>query len=180
MVIRQCYWNTRLTGPKFQQLENLRQFSPRLRMLPGYHIDLGVLVRSLCVYTLRPRQDGRHFGRRHFQMHFANENVLISIRISLKFFPEVSIYHKPALVQIMAWCLTCDKPLFEPMMAYFTDAYMLQMASMSQITSVSAYNPVSVSRRERRSAYRHVPWKKRRLFVMLKWISPSYLALTCT
>ena len=59
-----------------------------------------------------------------FKCIFANENVLISIRISLKFFSDVSIHHKPTLVQIMDWRLTCDKPLFEPMMAYFTDAYM--------------------------------------------------------
>ena len=46
-----------------------------------------------------------------------NENIWISIKISLKFEPEVPIYDKPAMVQIMTWCLTSDKPLSEPMVA---------------------------------------------------------------
>ena len=42
----------------------------------------------------------------HFQMHFLNENVLISIRISLKFVLKgpINNIHVLALVQIMAWC----------------------------------------------------------------------------
>ena len=39
-----------------------------------------------------------------------NENDRISIRISLKFVPRSSIYNKPALVQVMAWRWTGDKP----------------------------------------------------------------------
>ena len=66
-----------------------------------------------------------------FKYIFLNENVWISLRISLKFVPEVPIYNKQALVQIMAWRLTGDKPLSEPMMAYFTDAYMCHSVSMS-------------------------------------------------
>ena len=46
------------------------------------------------------------------------------MRISLKFVLYISINTKPALVQIMAWCLTGDKSLSKPMMAYFTDTYM--------------------------------------------------------
>ena len=36
-----------------------------------------------------------------------------------------------ALVQIMSWCRTGDKPLPEPMVAYFTDAYLRRSALMS-------------------------------------------------
>ena len=43
----------------------------------------------------------------------------------------VPIDNKPALVQKLAWRLTGDKPLAEPMMAYSTDAYMYHSASMS-------------------------------------------------
>ena len=43
----------------------------------------------------------------------------ISLTISLKFVPKVHINNIPALVQIMAWCRTGDKPLSEPMMAIF-------------------------------------------------------------
>ena len=56
------------------------------------------------------------FRRRHFQMHFFNENVRISINISSKFVPKVPINKIPALVQIMAWRWPGDKPLSEPMM----------------------------------------------------------------
>ena len=66
-----------------------------------------------------------------FKCIFLNENIWIAIRISLKFVPEVQIYNKPALVQIMAWRLIGAKPLSEPMMAYFTDAYIRHSASMS-------------------------------------------------
>ena len=53
-----------------------------------------------------------------------NETFCILIRISLKFIPEGSIDNKAALVQVMPWHQTGDKPLPEPMMAQFTDAYM--------------------------------------------------------
>ena len=45
-----------------------------------------------------------------------NENVWISIKISLKF-PKGPINNIPSLVQIMAWRRPGDKPLSEPMMA---------------------------------------------------------------
>ena len=54
---------------------------------------------------------------------FLNENVKISIHISLKFVPMGSNDDKSALVQAMAWCGTGDKPLPEKMLTKFTDAY---------------------------------------------------------
>ena len=33
---------------------------------------------------------------------------------------------KPALVQVMAWHRTGEKPLYEPMVAQFADVYMQQ------------------------------------------------------
>ena len=39
----------------------------------------------LIINTLRPRQNGRHFPNDIFKCIFLNENVQISIRISLKF-----------------------------------------------------------------------------------------------
>ena len=83
------------------------------------------------VNTLRPRQDGRHFGDDTFKRIFLNENVIISTKISLKFVPKVSIYKIPALVLIMACHRPGDKPLSEPMMVLSTDAYMRHSASMS-------------------------------------------------
>ena len=55
------------------------------------------------INTLRPRQDGRHFSDNIFKCIFLNENVLILIKISLKFVPKGPINNMPALVQIMAW-----------------------------------------------------------------------------
>ena len=59
-----------------------------------------------------------------FKHIFLNENFRISIKISLKFVPKGSIDNKSALVQVMVWRQTGDKPLPEPMMIQFTDAYM--------------------------------------------------------
>ena len=66
-----------------------------------------------------------------FSSAFLNENILILIQISLKFVPKGSINNILALVQIMAWRRTGDKPLSEPMMTQFNDAYMRHSASMS-------------------------------------------------
>ena len=51
-----------------------------------------------------------------FKCILLNENVWISIKVSLKFVAKVRINNIPALVQIMAWRRTGDKPLSEPMM----------------------------------------------------------------
>ena len=59
-----------------------------------------------------------------FKCIFFNENDMIPIQISLKFVASSPIDNKPALVQVMAWRRIGDKPLPEPMMAQFTDAYM--------------------------------------------------------
>ena len=49
-------------------------------------------------------------------MHFLNENVWISIKISVKFILKGPINNIPALIQIMAWRRPGDKPLSESMM----------------------------------------------------------------
>ena len=72
-----------------------------------------VSVREL-VNTLRPRQNGRLFADDTFKRIFLNENVGISIKISLKFVHKGPINNIPALVQIMAWRRPGDKPLSEP------------------------------------------------------------------
>ena len=79
----------------------------------------------------RPRQNRRHFADNVFKCNFLNENVWIPIKISLKFVPKGPINNIPALVQIVAWRRTGNKPLSEPMMAQFNDTYMRHSASMS-------------------------------------------------
>ena len=72
--------------------------------------------RYVPINTLRPRQNGRRFADDTFKRIFLNENVRILIKISLKFVPKGPINNIPALVQIMAWRRSGDKPLSEPMM----------------------------------------------------------------
>ena len=72
------------------------------------------------VNTLRPRQNGRHFADDIYKWIFLNENVWIPIKISLKFVPRGPINNIPALVQIMAWRRSGDKPLSEPIMVGLT------------------------------------------------------------
>ena len=74
------------------------------------------LPRCYAVNSLRPRLNRRSLADDIFKCIFLNENEWISPTISLKFVPKVRINNIPALVQIMAWCLSGSKPLSEPMM----------------------------------------------------------------
>ena len=60
-----------------------------------------------------------------------NENVWIPIKISLKFVPEGPINSISALVLIMAWHRTGNKPLSEPMMTQFNDAGLNELIKYS-------------------------------------------------
>ena len=66
------------------------------------------------LFTLRPRQNGRHFTDDIFKCIFLYENAWIPI--SLKFVPKGPINNIPTLVQMMAWRRPGDKPLSGPMM----------------------------------------------------------------
>ena len=55
------------------------------------------------------------FADEIFKRIFLNENIRISIKIRLKFVPRGSNDNKLALVQVMAWRCTGDKPLSELM-----------------------------------------------------------------
>ena len=54
------------------------------------------------VNPLRTRQNCRHFADDTFKPIFLNGNIIISIKISLKFLPKIPTNNMPALVQIMA------------------------------------------------------------------------------
>ena len=66
-----------------------------------------------------------------FKYIFLNEDDKILIQISLKLVPRSPNDNKPALVQVMAWHRTGDKPLPEPMLTQFIDAYMRHSWEMS-------------------------------------------------
>ena len=69
-------------------------------------------------------KNGHHFADNIFKHIFLNENIRIAIQISLKFVPEGPVDNKSALVQVMAWRRTGDKPLSEPMLTQFSNAYL--------------------------------------------------------
>ena len=102
----------------------LSQYWPRSLLPHG-------VTRPQRVNSLRLRQNRCHFADDVFQCNFWNEKFWIPIKISLKFVPKGPINNIPALVQIMAWCRTGDKPLSGPMMTQLNDAYMHHSASMS-------------------------------------------------
>ena len=69
-----------------------------------------------------PGQNGCHFVD-NILKHILNENVRILIKISLKFVSKGPNENKSALVQVMAWRRTGDKPLPEPMLTQVIDIY---------------------------------------------------------
>ena len=62
------------------------------------------------INTLRLRKNGRHFPDHIFKRTCLNENYCILMKIPLKFVPQGSINNSLALVQIMAWCRSGNKP----------------------------------------------------------------------
>ena len=83
-----------------------------------------IWVKSTGINSSPPRQNGRHFADDLFRCIFVNEKFCILIKISLKFVPKRPIDNNSALVWIMACRPIGNKPLSEPMLIRFTDAYM--------------------------------------------------------
>ena len=96
---------------------------------------------AFCVYfmllgTSGPRQNDRHF---------ADWKLLNVNDIPLEFLPYCLIDNMAALVQIMAWLRSGDKPLYEAKMVWFTDACMGRSASMVQLWFLTIHD-ASLSR----------------------------------
>ena len=87
-------------------------------LIPTSHLAKG------WINTLRPRRNWRHIADDIFLCIFLKENNRIPIQKLLKYVLGGPIDNKPAPVQIMAWRRTGDKPLPEPMLTQFVDAYM--------------------------------------------------------
>ena len=68
------------------------------------------------INSLRLSRNRRYLADDIFKCISLTENVLISIKISLKFITKCQINIIPALVQILAWRRPGVKPLYEPMM----------------------------------------------------------------
>ena len=88
----------------------------RIHIVFCYDLQEFICKMNMFVNTLMPRRNEQHFADDVFKRIFFYENVWISIKISMKFVPKGPINNIPALVQIMAWRRSGDKPLSEPMM----------------------------------------------------------------
>ena len=64
-------------------------------------VVISTLIHIGCFITLRPRRNVQHFADDIFKRIFFNENVWISIKISLKLVPEDPINNIPALEAII-------------------------------------------------------------------------------
>ena len=119
---------------------------------------------AVCVNTSRPRQNGRHFADDIFKCIFLNENVGISIEISLKFVPKGPINNIPSLVQIMAWRRPGRKPLSEPMMVIGIDTK-IEIIVVSPTIWEAHHSP-----RAKPSGCDELP----RSLVTLQWLNSRY------
>ena len=82
-----------------------------------YGCDFVLLKHIKDINTLRPRQNGRYVADGIFKCFFLNEHIWIPTKISLNYVPV-------GLIDNVAWHRLGDKPLSEPMMGKFGDAYM--------------------------------------------------------
>ena len=85
-------------------------------------------MHSFCsrqfLHSSPPGQNGRHFANNIFKYISMNGKFHILIKIWLKFVLKGPTDNKTALVLVMACCQTGSRPLPEPMLTQFTDAYM--------------------------------------------------------
>ena len=102
------------------QLVNRGVFMPRINIL--FYI-----VINFCIYGVNsplPEKMATILADDIFISIFLNEDDKIPIQISLKPVARSPMNINPALVQVMTWRRLVDKPLLEPVMIQFTDAYM--------------------------------------------------------
>ena len=114
------WWYQANTKQYVDYLHKVRHYGCNYLSVLGKRAPYGIIPTDISwnhtmINTLRPRQYGRHFADDTFKCIFMNENVGISIEISLEFVPKGPINNIPALVQVMAWRRPGDKPLIEPM-----------------------------------------------------------------
>ena len=90
----------------------------------------GHLTLTALLHFISPWQNGCHFADDIFICIFVIDFIAL-IKTLLRFVPEGLIDNNPAFVQIRVWRWIGDKPLSEPMLTRFTDAYMQHQGDMS-------------------------------------------------
>ena len=105
---KQAWWyagNTLLHPPPRKTVESSSQEmcrSPR-KFAMHHNTSHQVWTKFVWVNTVRKRQNSRRFADDTLKRFFLNENVLILIKLSLKFVPKDPINNIPPLVQTMAY-----------------------------------------------------------------------------
>ena len=77
------------------------------------------------------------------KMHILYGIGTIQIQVSLKLVPKGPIDNKAALVQVMAWRRTGDRPLPEPMITKYTDAYIWHFGGEKPTRDTQAQTRIS-------------------------------------
>ena len=95
----------------------------RFKLMTAYSHHMKWKCRLLTTLAARCKinsyirgQNVHHFADDIFKYIFLDETVCISIEISRNFVPNGPIDNVPALVQVLTWCWTGERPLSEPMM----------------------------------------------------------------
>ena len=96
--------------------------------------DVIMIINGNSLNTLRPRQNGRHFADDIFKCVFLNENIWTPLKISLKIAPKDPINNIPALVEIMAWRRSGDKPLSQQMMVSLPTHISISMRHLASMS----------------------------------------------
>ena len=109
---------------KFETPDNTVMTKVEPLELKTSKINYGVSDKTVYFSSSNPGQNGPHSTDDDLRYNFVDEKFCILTKISQKFVPKCPIDNSPALVQIMACHRIGDKPLSEPMLTLFTDAYM--------------------------------------------------------
>ena len=116
--------------PSFELiLPHYSEADAKLTLLCRWHIEKHFLN------TLGPWKNGPHFTDDTFKCIFWNENVGISIKISLKFVPKGPINNIPALFQVMAWCQPLPEPMKVTLMTHIYVTWPQWINEYSQVLS---------------------------------------------
>ena len=126
----QCYFSVSGTfGNEFQSNWSKTQYSSYIYKKLNWKslLQYGALIGSLLTYRGRGKI-AIIFADDVFLCIFLNENFWNANKMSLKYVPRYTIDNKPPLVEIMGCHRKEDNPLYEPMIIWFTDAYMRNSA----------------------------------------------------
>ena len=87
-----------------------------------YFLQASLVSAAPLLNSSPPGKNGGHFTQVIFKCIFMNGKMCILIPISLKFVPRGPIDNMSALVQLIAWHQTGEKPLSEPLLTHFIKA----------------------------------------------------------